>query len=84
MLDALFVVAEESGRTPSQVALNWVLCQPGVTALILGVRTMAQLDDNLGASGWTLSAEQLQRLNTASANPALYPHDFTADAQQHR
>jgi len=64
------------------VALGWVLCQPGVTAPILGVRTMAQLEDNLGASGWTLNTEQLDRLNVASANPAPYPHDFIADAQR--
>ena len=84
VLDALFAVAEESGKTPSQVALGWVLCQPGVTAPILGVRTMAQLEDNLGASGWTLSSEQLARLNAASAQPVPYPHDFIADAQQRR
>jgi aryl-alcohol dehydrogenase-like predicted oxidoreductase len=84
VLDALFGVAEESGKTPSQVALNWVLNQPGVTSPILGVRTMEQLEDNLGAVGWTLSAEQLARLNTASAQPAPYPHDFIADAQQRR
>jgi aryl-alcohol dehydrogenase-like predicted oxidoreductase len=45
---------------------------------------MEQLEDNLGAVGWTLSAEQLARLNTASAQPAPYPHDFIADAQQRR
>ena len=66
------------------MALNWVLCQPGVTSPILGVRTMAQLEDNLGASGWALSAEQLGRLNAASANPAPDPHDFIAEAQQRR
>ncbi|MDB5044548.1 MAG: aldo/keto reductase [Deinococcus sp.] len=84
VLDALFEVAGDSGKTPSQVALNWLLCQPGVTAPILGVRTMAQLEDNLGASGWALSPEHLERLNTASAQPAPYPHDFIADAQQRR
>ena len=82
VLDALFAVAEQSGRSPSQVAINWLLCQPGVTAPILGVRNMQQLEDNLGASGWTLSAEQLRQLNEASAQPAPYPHDFIADAQR--
>jgi len=84
VLDALFAVADESGHTPSQVALNWVLSRPGVTAPILGVRTMQQLEDNLGASGWTLTDEQLDQLNAASAQPAPYPHDFIADAQQRR
>lgn len=84
VLDTLFAVAEESGKTPSQVALNWLLRQPGVTAPILGVRNVRQLEDNLGASGWALSAEQLARLDGASAQPAPYPHDFIADAQQRR
>jgi aryl-alcohol dehydrogenase-like predicted oxidoreductase len=82
VLDALFEVAEQTGKAPSQVALNWLLCRPGVTAPILGVRTAAQLTDNLGASGWALSPEQMERLNTASANPAPYPHDFIAEAQR--
>ena len=84
VLDALFAVAEEVGKTPSQVALNWLLRQPGVTAPILGVRTMQQLEDNLGASGWELSAEQLEKLGAASVQPAPYPHDFIADAQKRR
>ncbi len=84
VLDALFAVAGECGKTPSQVALNWLLRRPGVTAPILGVRTPEQLEDNLGASGWALSAEQLKQLDEASAQPAPYPHDFIADAQQRR
>ncbi|WP_407572201.1 aldo/keto reductase [Deinococcus altitudinis] len=84
VLDALFEVAEQSGKSPSQVALNWLLCQPAVTSPILGVRTLEQLEDNLGATGWTLGHGQLERLNTASAQPAPYPHDFIADAQQRR
>ena len=84
VLDALFAVAQETGKSPSQVALNWVMNQPGVTAPIIGIRTMEQLEDNLGASGWTLSPEHLGRLNTASAQPAPYPHDFISDAQKRR
>ena len=55
VLDALFAVAEEVSKTPAQVALNWLLQRPGVTAPIIGARTMAQLEDNLKASGWSLN-----------------------------
>jgi aryl-alcohol dehydrogenase-like predicted oxidoreductase len=75
VIDALLAVAKETGKTPAQVALNWVLNRPGVSAPIVGVRTMAHLEDNLGAMGWTLSAEQLSRLNTQSDLPRPYPYD---------
>lgn len=78
VLDALFEAAEEASKTPAQVALNWVLHRPGVTAPILGVRTLAHLEDNLGASGWSLNEEQLDRLNQASAMRPPYPYDFLA------
>jgi aryl-alcohol dehydrogenase-like predicted oxidoreductase len=75
VIDALLAVADESGKTPAQVALNWVLNRPGITAPIIGVRTLAHLEDNLGAIGWRLSAEQLARLNQASDVPSPYPYD---------
>ena len=74
VIDALLAVAKETGKTPAQVALNWVLNRPGVTAPIIGVRTMAHLEDNLGAIGWALSAEQLARLNHESDSPRPYPY----------
>ncbi|HEX6681680.1 MAG TPA: aldo/keto reductase, partial [Candidatus Limnocylindrales bacterium] len=52
VIDTLVAVADKVGRTPAQVALNWLLGRPGVTAPILGVRTLAQLDGNLGSIGW--------------------------------
>jgi aryl-alcohol dehydrogenase-like predicted oxidoreductase len=66
-LDALFAVAEEAGKTPAQTALNWLLCNPAVTAPIVGARTLAHLEENLGAAGWRLTPEQKQRLDQASA-----------------
>jgi aryl-alcohol dehydrogenase-like predicted oxidoreductase len=80
VLDALQAVAQEVDRSPSQVALRWVLQQPGVTAPIIGARTTAQLDDNLGTSAFALSAEQLARLDEASALALPYPYDFIANA----
>src|SRR4029079_17107836 len=55
-------LAGELGRTISQVALHWVLHAPGVTAPILGARTVAQIEDNLGAVGWTLDTDAPQPL----------------------
>jgi aryl-alcohol dehydrogenase-like predicted oxidoreductase len=79
VIDALLAVAGESGKTPAQVVLNWVLARPGVTAPIIGVRTLAHLEDNLGAIGWALSAEQLARLTQASDVPLPYPYDWLTD-----
>ncbi len=69
-------VAADLGKTMAQVALNWVLHRPGVTAPILGARTVAHIDDNLGAIGWKLDADALARLEDASAIERGYPYDF--------
>jgi len=69
-------LAGELGRTMAQVALNWVLHAPGVTAPILGARTVAQIEDNLGAVGWTLDTDARQRLDEASAIEVGYPYEF--------
>ncbi len=84
VLDEVFRIADELGKTPAQVALNWVLHQPGVTAPIIGVRTMEQLADNLGAAGWSLPAEQKDCLDSVSAVEPPYPYDFIGRAQQER
>lgn len=75
IIDALFEVADAIDKTPAQVALNWLLSQPGITAPITGVRRMAHLEDNLGATGWTLYAEHLRRLNDVSAPDLPYPYN---------
>jgi aryl-alcohol dehydrogenase-like predicted oxidoreductase len=75
VLDVLQSVATQLGKSPSQIALNWVLHQPGITAPIIGVRTLSQLEDNLGAVGWKLGLEQLELLNEASQLKLHYPHD---------
>ncbi|MBA3871085.1 MAG: aldo/keto reductase [Anaerolineae bacterium] len=74
VIDALFAVADEADKSPAQVALNWVLCQPGITAPIIGARTMQQLEDNLGAADWSLTPDQLHKLNQASTKPLPYPY----------
>lgn len=75
---ALQTTAEETGRTPSQVAVNWVRQQKHAQIIpILGARTEAQLKDNLAALEWTLSPEQLEHLNKASQIEYGFPRDFT-------
>ena len=86
VLDALHAVAEASGKTPAQVAINWLLQRPGVTAPIIGARNMEQLEANLGASGWKLSEEHMETLNTANEAPLPYPYDVVEgnrSARQH-
>ena len=74
VLDTLFAVAEEAGKSPAQVAINWLLQQPGVTAPIIGARTLEQLEDNLGASGWALDEEQMAKLTQSSERQPPYPY----------
>lgn len=82
VVDALHEIAQETGKSPAQVALNWLLQRPGVTAPIIGARTMAQLQDNLGAVGWSLSAEQMACLNQASHKRLPYPYALLEDLRQ--
>jgi len=71
---AVDAVAAETGKSVPQIALNWLVQRPTVASIIIGARNEAQLRDNLGALGWTLSAEQMQRLNAASERTAPYPY----------
>ena len=83
-MDALLAVAEQTGKTPAQVAINWLLRRPGVTAPIIGARTMQQLESNLGASGWELDDQQIEQLDAASAPELVYPYNHIAGAQKRR
>ena len=74
VVDALQAVAAETEKSVPQVALNWLLQRPTVSSVIIGARNEAQLRDNLGAVGWTLSADAIGRLDAASAVTAPYPH----------
>ena len=69
-------IAGEIGRTTAQVALAWTLVNPAVTAPVLGVRTLAQLKDNLGALDVELSADHIARLDAASSVPRVFPMDI--------
>jgi aryl-alcohol dehydrogenase-like predicted oxidoreductase len=76
--DVVQEVAGELGRSPAQIALAWTLLNPAVTAPIIGARTLAQLEDNLGALEVILDEGQQARLQAASAIDLGFPHDFLA------
>jgi aryl-alcohol dehydrogenase-like predicted oxidoreductase len=76
-------IAQETGATASQVAIAWLRRQPWrVLVPILGARSLAQIRDNLGALGVTLSEDHLKRLDEASRIELGFPHDFLAGARQ--
>ncbi len=69
-------VASEIGHSPSQVALAWLLAQPGVIVPIIGARKLSQFQNNLACLDVTLAPEHLQRLNEVSQIELGFPHDF--------
>ena len=67
-------IAAETGKTAPQIALNWLLQRPTVSSVIFGARNEQQLRDNLGAAGWTLTSDQVARLDAASQTTPIYPY----------
>jgi aryl-alcohol dehydrogenase-like predicted oxidoreductase len=76
IVECLGAIAKELTKTPSQIALAWLLGRPAVTSVIFGARTVVQLDDNLGAGDLTLPADAVERLDAASAFDIGYPYDM--------
>lgn len=74
IVDALDEVAEETGKTVPQIALNWLLQRPTVANIIIGARDEAQLKQNLDAVGWNLTTDQVKKLDAASDRDAIYPY----------
>ena len=85
IIDAVQSVAEGRGVSMSQVSLAWLADRPAVTSVILGARTLDQLDDNLGAAELHLSAEETRILDEASA-PVIadYPYGVAGVNQRGR
>jgi len=73
IVDVLMEIAKRRNASVAQIALAWLLHQPVVTSVIIGVKTMSQLKDNLGAVEVTLSSEDLQQLGQVSRLKAEYP-----------
>lgn len=74
VIDVLEQVAGETGRSVSQVAINWLLNNPTVSNVVIGARNEKQLLENLDATGWSLSPEHVMQLNAVSAQVPIYPH----------
>lgn len=74
VVDAIDEIARETGKTTSQIALNWLLQRPTISSVIIGARNEEQLRQNLAAVGWNLSADQMARLDAASAVARPYPY----------
>lgn len=74
VVDAIDGIARETGKTVAQIALNWLLQRPTVSTLVIGARNEEQLKQNLGATGWNLTKEQVARLDAASARTFAYPY----------
>ncbi|WP_437941756.1 aldo/keto reductase [Sorangium sp. So ce341] len=80
VLDALIAVADDLGASPGQVAIAWAAAK-GVIP-VLGPRTRAQLDENLGAAALALDDATLRRLDEVSAVSLGYPHELNRHAEQ--
>ena len=74
VVGALDSIAKETGKSIPQIALNWLFHRPTVSSVIIGARNEQQLKDNLDAIGWSLTEEQIKRLDAASATPKPYPY----------
>lgn len=83
-LQTLLDVADEIGYSPAQVALRWTLEQRAITSAIVGARHILHLQDNLGAAGWKLEGEPLEKLNSISHLPDRYPEAMEKNMHDRR
>lgn len=74
VIDVLEEISRETGKTIAQVSLNWLLQRPTVSSLVVGARTEEQLKENLAATGWDLTVEQVRRLDGVSEPQPVYPY----------
>jgi aryl-alcohol dehydrogenase-like predicted oxidoreductase len=81
LVDVLGKVAAQRETTHAAVALAWLLAKPVVSTVIVGARSVAQLEDNLRAADVKLTAEDVKELDDASAPSWEYPYDFIGRLQ---
>jgi aryl-alcohol dehydrogenase-like predicted oxidoreductase len=72
-VDVLSEIATKHNASVAQVALGWLLAQPGITSIIIGANKMSQLDDNLKAVDVELSEDEISRLNAVTQPGQIYP-----------
>ncbi len=78
IIDELDRVAKAHNATVSQAALNYLLCKPGVSSVIVGIKTHEQLADNLKTTEWEMAPEEVSILDKVSKPAPIYPYDFLA------
>lgn len=81
-LDLVTAIANAHETTPAAVSLAWLLAKPAVSSVIFGARSVEQVDDNLRAADLTLTAEEVQKLDDASAFELGYPYQFIQNVQK--
>jgi aryl-alcohol dehydrogenase-like predicted oxidoreductase len=74
VIDAMDIVANETGKSLPQIALNWLLQRPTVANVVIGARNEEQLQQNLDAANWQLTSEQMALLDNASQTTLTYPY----------
>lgn len=82
ILGALLGVAKELGKTPAQVALNWVTTRPGVTSSLVGATKLAQLENTLTALEFEIPAPLAKRLDAAGRPETVFPYGFFTEGMQ--
>jgi aryl-alcohol dehydrogenase-like predicted oxidoreductase len=82
ILDAVLEVGERAGASPSQVALAWLVRKPGVTSVIFGARSLAQLEENVKGAEVRIDDAMMARLDEASAIELGYPYEFMSRVQK--
>jgi aryl-alcohol dehydrogenase-like predicted oxidoreductase len=82
VVDALDEIAAETGKTIPQIAINWLLQRPTVATVVIGARNEEQLRQNIGATGWNLTKEQVAKLDAASDTPKAYPYFHQANFER--
>jgi len=73
IIDVLEPIAKAHACSPARIALAWLLAKPSVTSVILGVKRVDQLKDNIGAADLVLTADENRRLDEVSVLPPEYP-----------
>jgi aryl-alcohol dehydrogenase-like predicted oxidoreductase len=81
IVEQLERIGNNYDKTIAQTALNWLLCRPAISSVIIGARNAHQLTDNAGASGWQLSADDILYLDNLSKPVIPYPlwHQMYSD-----
>lgn len=82
VVQAVIDIADQRGKTPTQVVMAWCLANPGVTSIIIGADTPQRVRENWGAAGWDLSAEERARLDNVSEGQRLVVHKDCPEGYQ--